>query len=52
MLGVGDWIVMGVERVESVSSNILLRTVHPTDSYYAKSSGTSDYRSIGVLDLL
>ena len=27
MLGVGDWIVMGVERVESVSSNILLKPV-------------------------
>ena len=48
MLGVGDWIVMGVERVESVSSNILLRTVHPMDSYYVKSGWTSEYWSIGV----
>ena len=29
----------------------LLRTVHPTDSYYAKSGRTSEYRSIGVSDL-
>jgi hypothetical protein len=30
---------------------LLLRTVHPTDSYYAKSGRTSEYRSIGVADL-
>ena len=26
----------------------MLRTVHPTDSYYAKSGRTSEYRSIGL----
>src|ERR1700733_13367369 len=43
--------VSELRKVESMSSNILLRTVHPTDSYYAKSGRTSEYRSIGVSDL-